>query len=393
VFRIVEFILLAARLLLAVVFLFAGAAKLVDPVGSRKALRDFGLPPALARPMVLLLPLLELAVAAALIPTSLAWYGAWGALGLLTIFLVAVGIAMVRGRKPDCHCFGQLHSAPVGWPTVIRNVILAACAGGLASRGPLRTGPDLWAWYSALDLHERKAALVAACAAGFLFFRMLARSRRPQSNPVESQLPLTNDDNDDEDLPEERPAPVREKRPAPGREKRPAPAEHPAPAKAGPMGIGLPIGTPAPEFALPGINGEKRSLQSLRALGKDVLLVFSSPFCKPCEVLASNLVRWMREMEGLPNIVLVSRGTAKDNIAKLKDFDTSRVLLQSDFDVAEAYDCSSTPTAVLISADGLIRSELATGAPAIKQLLASCAKRGNPAAESTKHPVGKGIEF
>ena len=37
------------------------------------------------------------------------------------------------------------------------------------------------------------------------------------------------------------------------------------------------------------------------------------------------------------------------------------------------YDCISTPSAVLIGADGLIRSELATGGPAIKQLMTSAA--------------------
>ncbi|HJT89829.1 MAG TPA: MauE/DoxX family redox-associated membrane protein, partial [Bryobacteraceae bacterium] len=114
--RIAEFFLLAVRLLLAFVFLLAGAAKLLDPVGLRQSWRDFGLPAALAKPAVLGLPVLELTVGVLLIPASLAWYGAWGALGLLTAFLIVVGIAVVRGRKPDCRCFGQVHSSPVGWP-------------------------------------------------------------------------------------------------------------------------------------------------------------------------------------------------------------------------------------------------------------------------------------
>lgn len=141
------------------------------------------------------------------------------------------------------------------------------------------------------------------------------------------------------------------------------------------MGVGLPIGTPAPEFELPAITGERRSLRSLLAQGRDVLLVFSSPFCKPCESLASSMVRWMREMEGLPRVVLVSRGTVQENRAKLKEFEASRVLLQKNFEVAEEYDCELTPTAVLVGADGLIRSPLAVGGVAIRQLLSSSAKR------------------
>src|SRR5579863_3622315 len=167
VLRIVEFTLLTSRLLLASVFLLAGASKLVDPLGFRKALRGFGLPRALARPMVVVLPVLELAVAVALVPARLAWYGARGALALLAAFMIAVGVAMLRGRKPDCHCFGQLHSAPVGWPTLVRNCVLAVFAGWLASRGPESLGPDPWAWFASLDVLERKLAIVAACAVAF----------------------------------------------------------------------------------------------------------------------------------------------------------------------------------------------------------------------------------
>jgi len=353
--------LLAARLLLAAVFLLAGATKLIDPFGTRKALRDFGVPALLARPLVLLLPLLELVVAAALIPASLVWYGAWGAIALLCIFLLAVGVAMARGRKPDCHCFGQLHSAPVGRSTLIRNAVLAACAGWLVSRGQMQKQPDFWGWFASLGPEQSKFAIVGACAAAFLFFRVLVRSR-PQSVSIQSQMPLDGDDDDDDE-------------PAPMPKSTPAPAETPEPPGRTVMGVGLPIGTPAPEFELPSITGERRSLHSLLAQGRDVLLVFSSPFCKPCESLASSLVSWMREMEGLPRVVLVSRGTVQENRARLKQFEASRVLLQRNFEVAEEYDCESTPTAVLVGADGLIRSPLAVGGVAIRQLLSSSAKK------------------
>ncbi len=51
--------------MLATVFLLAGATKLTDPAGWRKALRDFSVPSVFAPPMMVLLPVvLELAVAA-----------------------------------------------------------------------------------------------------------------------------------------------------------------------------------------------------------------------------------------------------------------------------------------------------------------------------------------
>ena len=312
--------------------------------------------------MAPLLPCLELVTAAALVPSSLAWYGAWGAVALLTVFMGAIGIAMARGRRPNCHCFGQLQSAPVGWRTLLRNIVLAACAGWLTSRGLGHSNPELWTWFAGLDSHGQKVASVLGIVAGLLFLRQLDHSR-PQPEAVDCSFPL---DDDDEEPAAERPAP------APRRRSAPPPTDDIRPARRHPLGVGLPVGTPAPEFELPGLTGQTHSWQSLRALG-DVLLVFSSPFCESCEVVTSNLVRSMREMEGLPHIVLVNVDTASQNLAKLKGFDASRVLLQPGFDVAEMYDCSATPAAVLVGADGLVRSLLAVGGLAIAELLFSCA--------------------
>jgi hypothetical protein len=64
----------------------------------------------------------------------------------------------------------------------------------------------------------------------------------------------------------------------------------------------------------------------------------------------------------------------------------SRVLLQHDFEVSEAYDCNSTPGVVLVGADGLIRSDLAIGGITIKELLSSCAKRGQMEEPSREEP-------
>src|SRR5437764_1451984 len=113
--------LLAARLLLAAVFAVAALTKVADRAGTRQAIMNFGLPALLAGPLGLLLPAAELAVAVALVPTVSAWWGAIGAFTLLLLFSAGIGVNLARGRRPDCHCFGQLHSEPVGWPTLARN--------------------------------------------------------------------------------------------------------------------------------------------------------------------------------------------------------------------------------------------------------------------------------
>jgi len=129
-------------LLLASVFLVAGVAKLADREGSRRALADFGVPAPLATPLGVLLPLAELAVAAVLIPPATAWWGAVGALVLLLLFVVGISASLVRGRKPECHCFGQLHSEPAGWKTLARNGVLAAVAGFVIWQGYGGAGPS-----------------------------------------------------------------------------------------------------------------------------------------------------------------------------------------------------------------------------------------------------------
>lgn len=376
------FLLIAARVLLASVFLLAGTAKFINPVGTRTALRDFGVPGLVVRPLVVLLPLVELSIAALLVPASLAWYGGCAALALLAAFLVAVGIAMVRGRNPECHCFGQLSSGPIGRTTIIRNCLLALCAGWLLISGRGHSGPEIWTWIAGLNDFETKVAAVAGCVLAFLFVRVLVRApRRPEPAEVESSFsfPFFSDE---EEAANEEPA-VAAPKAAPVSPVRAIEPQFEPPPK-GPLDIGLPIGTPAPAFELPSINGEMRSLQSLFAGGRDVLLIFSSPYCRSCEALASNLGKWTLGRTGLPNIAVISRGSPEENRKKLKGLHPSQVLLQQNTEIARAYDCLATPTGVLVSTDGLVRSMLVSGGPAIRQLLLSSAKQEDPGAAKSK---------
>ena len=80
-------VLLLARLLLVVVFLVAGLAKLADLSGSQKALHQFGVPERLARLLGFILPIVEIVTAVALVTVHWASYGAMGALVLLFVFI------------------------------------------------------------------------------------------------------------------------------------------------------------------------------------------------------------------------------------------------------------------------------------------------------------------
>src|SRR6266550_2813250 len=177
-------LLLFARLLLSVVFLVAGVAKLADLAGSRQAMRDFGVPGKLADVFGFLLPLGELAIAVALVVPLTFWWGAVAALALLLIFVAGIGYNLAQGRTPDCHCFGQLHSAPAGWSTLIRNLVLAGVAGLVVGFGKNMSGPGLTESFASLtvthgfELLGGALVLMVLIGEGWLLLQMMTQQGR-----------------------------------------------------------------------------------------------------------------------------------------------------------------------------------------------------------------------
>jgi peroxiredoxin/uncharacterized membrane protein YphA (DoxX/SURF4 family) len=340
--------LLIARLLLAVVFILAGVAKLSDLKGSRKAITDFGLPAVLASPLALLLPLAELGVGAALIPASSAWWGALGALGLLLLFVVGISINLARGRKPDCHCFGQLHSAPAGWKTLARNGVLAAVAGFVLWAGyEGGAGPSAISWLGALSTAQLLGllggVLVLSLLAGQWWFlvhllrqngRLLVRLEAVEATLAEGPSVL-------------------------------GPSQNGTPV---PQAEGLAVGTEAPEFSLYGLHGETLTLEALRSSGKTVMMLFTDPGCGPCNALLPEVGRWQEEHANKLTLALISRGEVEENKTKAQEHGLRNVLLQKDWEVSESYEVRGTPSAVLISSDGKVATPVAGGAEGIRGL-------------------------
>jgi thiol-disulfide isomerase/thioredoxin len=132
---------------------------------------------------------------------------------------------------------------------------------------------------------------------------------------------------------------------------------------------GLPVGSPAPRFRLPGLYGEIMTLDALRAGGRAVVLVFVSPTCGPCSALMPELARWQVEYAGALRFVLISSGTPEDNRAKAGEHGITEILLQKGFEVGTVYGIGGTPSAVIIHPSGVIGSPVAGGAPQIRALL------------------------
>jgi uncharacterized membrane protein YphA (DoxX/SURF4 family) len=140
-----------ARVILAAVFAAAGVAKLTNLKASRKTVADFGLPNGLANAIGSMLPFAELTVAASLLAVRSAWWAGLAAFGLLLAFITAIAVNLAQGRKPDCQCFGQIQSKPIGWPTLARNGALAALAALIVWTGAA-------AQQSIIDVSSRRRA-------------------------------------------------------------------------------------------------------------------------------------------------------------------------------------------------------------------------------------------
>lgn len=345
--------LLVWRLLLAGVFLVAGVAKLADLAGSRRAVVGFGVPERLAGAVGVGLPVCELAIAVALIPSVSARFGALGALLLLSMFVVGIAMALRRGSEADCHCFGQLHSAPIGRRTLVRNGVLAAAAGFLLLAGWNHPGVSATEWVAGLS-----AGWAAALALGVLlvlvigFLAWFSLQLLSQNGRMFARLEAIEAALDGSaGLPLAGTGPV-------------------AALGAGLAGGGLPVGVPAPDFTLPSTEGDRYELASLLASGMPLLLVFSDAGCGPCDALLPDAAGWQREHAQQLAVTVIASGEQRANREKTERHGLERVLQQSEREVSDAYEAHATPMAVVIGADGLIQSPTVGGVDAIRTLVA-----------------------
>jgi uncharacterized membrane protein YphA (DoxX/SURF4 family) len=296
-----DVLLVLVRLVLAGVFGLAAVTKLDDLPGSRTAMRDFGVPERYAGPAGLALPLVELAVAVLLLPLATAWWAALLGLGLMLAFIVGISYTLSQGRTPDCHCFGQVYSEPVGKSTLVRNAIFAVLAGLLVAQGPGGQGASLVGWLGDLSTLEGVllgvGVLVLASIAGIgrLLVQLMQQNGR---------LLLRVEALESGRQPEEAPSPIRRTE------------------------GGLRAGTQAPAFSLQTPAGESVTLEKLREGGRRLLLIFTDVGCGPCNNLMPEVGRWQSEHGRELTIALISRGSAEANAAKQREHGLNHVLVQ-----------------------------------------------------------------
>lgn len=166
--RSVEGFAYACAVLLAAVFVRAGAAKAARPAETAAGFRALHLP----APTVLsrIVPAGELALAALLLAAPRA--GAGAALAVLAAFTAVLVRAIHSGDVAPCNCFGAVNAKPISSADVLRNGLLAGLAGGaLGAPGPTVPSPEA-------------VALVAAAGAVGLGLLRASRRRRSGDAPL-----------------------------------------------------------------------------------------------------------------------------------------------------------------------------------------------------------------
>jgi hypothetical protein len=339
--------LLLARLTLALVFLIAGVTKLADRGGSRAAMMRMGFAPSIATPFALALPMIELIAAIALFPAGSATLGAWAALILLGVFTAGITSILLRGVQTDCHCFGQLHSAPVGWYTLGRNVALVILAAFVLIGQRASGIPSYMDWFAGFSMTEWLAVSFAMIAISLLgvgswFGLHLIRQHGRillRLDALEEELSVR--------------------------------GHIAARGAVASVPVGLPVGSPAPAFVASRPDGGSSSLHELLAPGLPLVLLFIRPGCLPCVALLPEIARWQRALGGVLTFSIINQGSMEENRLKLAEAGIQEVLIQRDAEISDVFATLTTPSAVLISREGTIASSVAEGAASIRRLVAS----------------------
>ena len=140
------------------------------------------------------------------------------------------------------------------------------------------------------------------------------------------------------------------------------------------------INTPAPDFTLKDLNGNKITLSNYR--GKVVILNFWSTTCGPCLAEIPSLVTLQREFKNQGLVILgialdPSEGPVHESVARLKiEYAT---LMDSNKDVYfDTYGLFGQPISIIVDRNSMVREKIIGGiewdSPPVKSRIQSYLK-------------------
>lgn len=122
-----QYFLLVSRIVISIVFIYAGAEKISDPNSFSQAIYNYRIfPNEMINIFAIILPWIEL-VSGILLLFGISTKENSAIIGtLLLIFIILIGISMIRGLDINCGCFGK--GTPVGWRKIGENTLMLILA-------------------------------------------------------------------------------------------------------------------------------------------------------------------------------------------------------------------------------------------------------------------------
>ncbi|NNE68210.1 MAG: TlpA family protein disulfide reductase [Pyrinomonadaceae bacterium] len=331
-----DYLIQILTIALSTVFLTSAIAKLIDFKGAVEAGGEFGIPKAAAPLSMAFLIGVEFAVSFCLLISPVHFGAALAAVLLLLLFSIATARLVIQGRSPECRCFGQLSSEPVGKSSLIRNgvFLVLAVAVALLAGSATPIGGD----------GSQPVFLILFALVGLLIASVLiALELRGRLDGMEDRLKgvekyttlLEMQESGDE-----------------------------------PTG-GLPIGTFVGDISIENSAHEPFAIGSLTNEKLALLMIFVGPDCLPCVSLAEHIPKWAEVLKDTVEIALISTADEETNIEKFGSEIAEYLYLQHGSEVSDPLKARWTPTALLVGPDGRIASKPAAGDTAITTLITS----------------------
>ena len=275
------FLIWLLRLVLSVTFVVAGWAKLTDRKRFEKTLAQFGAA-AGVRPLVSwAIPLLEVGIGILLILPRSGVLGPAASTALFVLFSGAIAFNLMKGRTPECNCFGGLYSTQIGLATLVRNLVLGLVSAVMIWL--IRSGADaLPDWFTVASWRYFVGVWMAVSGLAFALLAWWGFQLFRQNGRLMLRI---------EALEHER-APV-------GAVSQPG-VEGSVPK--------MQVGSIAPEFALPGMDDLVHSSGEILAGEAPKLLVFLGATCPSCNAILPEIEKWKAKSLGSSRIVVLVSG-------------------------------------------------------------------------------------
>jgi hypothetical protein len=300
------------------VLLLSGLTKVFDREGSRRAVHNLaGLVKPFEPAAATCVPFIEIGLAVTLLLPTAAEAAAWCTALLFGAYAGIVAISLARGLRPECRCFGRLHTKPIGLDTLTRNFVLLALAAFVALND---NALHNFSW--------RIRGLSMVLSAG-LTASVLTGGHRAYWRGANHEVGAA-----DGADPEAR-------------------------------GMDAAVNM-APPFTLPDSAGARHDLADLLSDKVPLVLLFSEPDCSSCDDLMFDSPAWRQSTRF--NCVIVGGGDFAANKMKAVQYGISTILVDEEREIADVYEIYETPQAVVIDTRGIIENR-ASGPAAIRDLL------------------------